>query len=139
MIRNFESGRRAEECPYTHNEIDGRRILFYDNAGNTVKEESDHTRGVMNGMIIERDESGREIGKHRCVKGKRIVLRHMSELRFCKMADHEERSKLAKKLVEHSRNSQHKEARLLAQQFHSEQSDIPRRTALKFDSENCRS
>jgi len=139
LTRYFESGRKAEECPYIRNLIQGKRILFYDNASNTKREESDYVKDIREGISIERDEEGHVTGKSRFVKGKKIILRHMSELRFYKMADHDARSALAEKMLEHNRKSQRKTARLLAQQFHSEQSDIPRRTALKFDSEKCRS
>ena len=139
LTRYFESGRKAEECPYAHNLIQGKRILFYDNPSNSPKEESEYAKNEMDGLSIERDEDGHIIGKNRYAKGKKIVLRHMSELRFYKLAEKDRRHTLAEEMVKLNKELKRESARLLAQNYHSEQSDIPRRTALKLDTEKCRS
>ena len=72
-------------------------------------------------------------------KGDRVIYQGMSEVLFNKKAEKDVRDDTAGKIVELRRKGEKQEAVLLARQFQSEQSDIPRRTALKMSQENCRS
>jgi len=137
--RFFESGRVAEEGNCKHNQVNGKQVLYYDNEANSRKEESASVNGKLHGDCVRYDEEGRVTEKCRYEKGNRIIYAGMSEILFNKKAERDVREAKAQEIMATRRQGKRKEAVCLARQFHSEQSDIPRRTALKLDSENCRS
>ncbi|MBR6412400.1 MAG: hypothetical protein IKS41_04490 [Alphaproteobacteria bacterium] len=137
--RFFESGRKAEEGTCERNRPHGAQIFYYDNERNSKKEESTSVRGELDGICIRYDEMGRVVEKCRYDHGKRIIFQGMSEIIFNKKAERTVRDATAQEIVDLRRQGKKNEAVLLARQFDSEQSDIPRRTALRRDKENCRS
>jgi len=137
--RFFESGRKAEEGTCRKNRPNGTQIFYYDNEANSKKEESTSVDGKLDGICVRYNEAGAVIEKCRYKDGKRIIYPGMAEVIFNKKAEQEVRDETAKNVAELRRQGRKKEAVLLARQFQSEQSDIPRRTALKMGQENCRS
>ena len=137
--RFFESGRKAEEGTYQSDKIDGTQIFYYDNDANSKREESSSKGGELNGVCIRYDESGKVTEKCRYDHGKRIIFQGMAEVLFNKKAEQDVRNDTAEEIIDLRHKGKNQEAVLLARQFQSEQSDIPRRTALKMGQENCRS
>ena len=137
--RFFESGRKAEEGTCKQNRPNGAQIFYYDNEANSKKEESTSVNGKLEGVYMRYNEDGKIIEKCRYKHGKRIIFQSMVEALFNKKAEQGVRDSKAEEILDLRHQGRKKEAVLLARQFQSEQSDIPRRTALKMGQENCRS
>ena len=128
-----------EVSHYQRGKLHGSRRLYFDGLSSPVlREESNYRAGELDGLYIRYHEDGKIAERCRYRRGKKIIYPQHIQSVFEKQADSVKRVKISEELKSLRRLGKRKEAMVVAQKFHLENSDIPRRTALKMDKQKSR-
>ena len=116
----------------------GPRKLYFDLEKPVLKEESYYQFGKMDGLCIRYTPNGKIAEKAHYQMGKKVIIPALAQVAFAKRADKDKRDNVSDNLIKLRRLGKRTEAMVVAQKFHLENSDIPRRTALKFNKQKTR-
>lgn len=124
---------------YKSDKLHGPRKLYFDDLEKPVlKEESHYQFGKLDGLFIRYTADGEIAEKCHYQMGKKVITPSQPQVAFEKHADKDKRDKVSDNLIKLRRLGKRTEAMVVAQKFHLENSDIPRRTALKFNDQKTR-
>lgn len=123
---------------YRKGELHGYRKLYFDLEKPVLKEESYYQFGKLDGLCVRYTPDGKVAEKCHYQMGKKVIIPQQIQIAFEKQADQDKRIEVSDSLIKLRRLGKRKEAMVVAQKFHLENSDIPRRTALKFNEQKTR-
>lgn len=128
-----------EVSHYKSDKLHGTRKLYFEGLDKPIlKEEATYQAGKLDGLYVRYHQDGKIAEKALYRMGKKVVHPEHIQTLFEKQADADNRDKVATNIVSLRRLGKRTEAMVVAQKFHLEKSDIPRRTALKMDKQKSR-
>lgn len=135
-----ETGSVDTRLEYVKGKRDGLALWFYtqDSIPLQVQECGTYCNDKPEGVFISYDEQGCPTRKQMYQNGKPVVNAHMERLAFEKKAEAGLRLEMTQELVAKLRQNDRQGALKIAQQFHTQKADVPRRTALKFGGQRTR-
>lgn len=128
-----------EVSHYKSDKLHGSRKLYFEDLNKPVlKEESTYQSGKLDGLYVRYNQDGKIAERCYYRMGEKVIHPKHVQTLFEKQAEADKREKTATDLRSLRRLGKRKEAMVVAQKFHLEKSDIPRRTALKMDKQKSR-